>query len=143
MNTLPDRILRKIAVDENGCWIWLGFIKPKGYGQAWYQGRDQMAHRVVWELLVGPIPDGLFVDHDGPNGCSVRRCVNPNHLCLVTARESNVSQPSGTKIASGGLRCQRGHDLTSERAFKVAKSGKRTCRECANETKRRWREENR
>lgn len=66
--------------DENGCWIWQGHITSHGYGSGTYT----WAHREVWEKHRGSIPDGLQLDHL----CSVRACVNPEHLEPVTAVEN-------------------------------------------------------
>jgi hypothetical protein len=69
---------------ESGCWIWQRSTSFNGYGQAWYKGKLYRAHRLFYELWVGPIPDGLAVDHT----CGVKLCVNPNHLEAVTPREN-------------------------------------------------------
>lgn len=63
-----------------GCWLWTGSQDGKGYGKT---GRGRI-HRIVYEELVGPIPDGLQLDHL----CRVRNCVNPAHLEPVTGREN-------------------------------------------------------
>lgn len=63
------------------CWIWIGYRHPtSGYGRH----RNRQAHRVVYEKLVGPIPEGLVLDHL----CRVRECVNPDHMDPVTDREN-------------------------------------------------------
>src|SRR5687768_15914191 len=59
-----------------GCWLWAGSTGRGGYGQYFYDGRMRKPHRIAYELLVGPIPEGLQLDHL----CSVRTCVNPTHL---------------------------------------------------------------
>jgi hypothetical protein len=66
------------------CWLWTGGLNNCGYGQVSFQGRTQAAHRVVWELLVGPIAKGLQLDHL----CHMRLCVNPDHLEPVTKAEN-------------------------------------------------------
>lgn len=78
---LYERVDRRPA----GCWLWTGTIAPNGYGYFAIKGRSQQAHRVAYELLVGPIPDGLDLDHL----CRVRACVNPDHLEPVTRSENN------------------------------------------------------
>lgn len=75
-------------VDRRGpdeCWPWIGAIMPTGYGSIRVRKTVRLAHRVAYELLIGPIPDGLTIDHL----CSVRHCVNPHHLEPVTRAENN------------------------------------------------------
>ena len=68
------------------CWLWTGYLKPNGYASFYPGGGRHVAkvyaHRFVYELMRGPITDGLQIDHL----CSVRHCVNPAHLELVTHR---------------------------------------------------------
>jgi hypothetical protein len=69
---------------STGCWLWQRSASLNGYGQVWHEGRLQRAHRVFYQLYVGPIPDGYQIDHT----CSNKRCVNPDHLDAVTALEN-------------------------------------------------------
>lgn len=64
------------------CWLWTGHTVGKGYGRFRLDGRMQLAHRVAYELDIGPIPDGMVVRHL----CDVPACVNPAHLELGTQR---------------------------------------------------------
>jgi len=64
------------------CWLWLG-APHKGYGVIKYNKRDPAAHRVMWELERGPIPDDKELHHI----CEVTLCVNPAHLELLTRGE--------------------------------------------------------
>lgn len=69
---------------EDGCWLWNGHRESNGYGRFRHDGRRSGAHRFAYEAEVGPIPDGLTIDHL----CRVRHCVNPAHLEAVTSREN-------------------------------------------------------
>ncbi len=82
MLRLPDRLQDKISPCPNtGCWFYIGrWNSGNGYGKAAWQGVTWMFHRLVYTLLVGPIPDGAILDHT----CRVRCCCNPDHLEPVT-----------------------------------------------------------
>lgn len=82
-----------------GCWIWTGSVEGKGYGHPTIAGKKHPAHRLAYELLVGPVPEGLHLDHL----CRVRRCVNPEHLEPVTSRENSLRGVQ-TKLTDGQVR---------------------------------------
>lgn len=69
---------------ETPCWIWTGSTIRSGYGRLMYRGEQVLAHRRYYEHHVGPIPEGLTIDHL----CRVRACVNPDHLEPVTNAEN-------------------------------------------------------
>lgn len=72
---------------NTGCWLYVGiWDSANGYGKISWNGRHMMLHRVVYELIVGPIPDGRVLDHK----CRVRACCNPDHLEPVTVRENTL-----------------------------------------------------
>lgn len=77
-----ERLSRFIS--RGNCWEWIGAISTNGYGKTTISNRTVSAHRAVYVLLVGPIPEGMQLDHL----CRVRHCVNPNHLEPVTAKEN-------------------------------------------------------
>jgi hypothetical protein len=68
------------TVISEGCWCWRGVIDRWGYGRITIGGRVGFAHRMSYEAFVGPIPDGLQIDHL----CRNRACCNPEHLEPVT-----------------------------------------------------------
>lgn len=74
-----------------GCILWIGSTVGAGYGQILVSGRMRLAHRVAWEAAHGPIPKGLCVLHDCPNGDN-SRCINPDHLWLGTKAENNADR---------------------------------------------------
>lgn len=83
--TLRQRLETKFIVTP-GCWLWLGTKTRTGYGQIGIsRSRMDYAHRVSYRLYVGPIPDGLHIDHL----CRNTSCVNPDHLEPVTQSENN------------------------------------------------------
>jgi hypothetical protein len=84
--SLLERFLSKCRPEPNsGCWLWTGYISPKGYGSFRDRAKPEPpspAHVVSYRLFKGPVPAGLLVRHT----CDVR-CVNPDHLLLGTPRD--------------------------------------------------------
>lgn len=115
-------------VDKSGeCWIWLagGIGRNKEYGCFYLSGGRQsvMAHRWAYEALVGPIPSGLVLDHL----CRVTKCVNPDHLEVVTNRENILRGEGLAARQAQQIVCKRGHDLSNAH---ILKNGARDCRQC-------------
>ena len=91
---IEERFWEKVNKTSD-CWIWTGWLcNGYGYFRIGPGRKMTVAHRYAWEQLVGRIPDGMFLDHDGPNGCHNRRCVRPEHLTVATPLESVLSRPS-------------------------------------------------
>lgn len=81
----PWRILdMSIPEPNSGCWIWLGYIGPNGYGELRADGRTRRAHRISYEIFNGPIPSGLVVRHR----CDNPPCVNPDHLVIGSMKDN-------------------------------------------------------
>lgn len=96
---LMDRLMSKVNKTQQGCWLWTGGTNGRGYGVIGTERprRSNYAHRVSYELHVGPIPDGMEVAHR----CDVRNCVNPEHLTLMTHRENEADKASKGRVPRG------------------------------------------
>lgn len=100
MITPQDRFWAKVD-KSGGCWLWTAFVHPNGYG-IFKVGRKAVgAHRVAYELLVGPIPEGYEIDHR--TSCP-RNCVNPAHLRSVTQAQNKQNRPRTQKNSQSGVR---------------------------------------
>ncbi len=73
---IEDRFMESVKFRVDGCWTWTGARQPEGYGKFELEGRTRVAHRVSYELFIGPIPEGMHLDHL----CHEPSCVNPDHL---------------------------------------------------------------
>jgi hypothetical protein len=116
-----ERFLQKVERGES-CWLWTGSINHKGYGTFHVARKTRGAHRVSYEMFVGPIPDGLEIDHL----CRVRTCVNPDHLEAVTHHENLMRSEGITAQAARQQQCVNGHSFTPENIYQPPKGG----REC-------------
>jgi hypothetical protein len=120
--------MSSISSVEAGCWEWLG-ERHKGYGRIRVNGRQQQAHRVSYEAFIGPIPDGLTIDHL----CGNPACVNPEHLEAVSLRENIMRGSSPTAIAHKTDTCKRGHSLLGDNVYwQALRTGQRVraCKAC-------------
>jgi hypothetical protein len=134
INLLPYEILTRITVTENGCWLWNTGGTPDGYGTCYYKHKNWRAHRIVYKILVGPIP--FLKDlHHKLESCS-KRCCNPEHVEVVSHRH----HPGGSMYRDK-TRCVNGHELTPDnvRVYKRRRGSGlvRQCKVCCyNNTKR-------
>jgi len=116
---------------DTPCWVWTGTHSHDGYGQVKATGAMRYVHVVVYRALVGPIPEGLELDHL----CRVRDCSNPAHLEPVTHKENHAR---GMKAQQ--TECIHGHAFTAANTLRKS-NGRRACRICENEGRRRRRRE--
>lgn len=101
------------------CRLWTGSLNRTGYGATRDgSGKSVRVHRLTYTLLVGPIPEGLTIDHL----CNVRHCVNPDHLEPVTIAE-NIRRAYLRRD-----RCKAGHPFTADSFYWNGRQ--RVCRPC-------------
>lgn len=120
----PARFFAKVNKTDT-CWLWTGHVSVHGYGKFWADGLNLGAHRWSYQYHVGPIPEGLHLDHL----CRVRNCVNPAHLEPVTCQE-NLRR--GETLNAANLRkthCPKGHPYDAENTYRYS-DGRRACKEC-------------
>jgi hypothetical protein len=121
---------------EGDCWIWTGGkAGGTGYGQIHAGGCSHLAHRFAYELLVGPIPSGLTLDHVKARGCTSRACVNPAHLEPVTNRENILRGDGASARAARVTHCPHGHPYNAENTALKA-DGSRRCKTCHRDRER-------
>jgi hypothetical protein len=122
------------SVDASGdCWVWTRSDNGHGYGVMESKDGDRMAHRMSWEILVGPIPEGLTLDHL----CRNRRCVNPDHLEPVTRGENVLRGVGPAAMHARQTQCVNGHAFTEDNIYHWR--GARYCRACRRQMDRdRW-----
>lgn len=121
MSSFWDRVVKQ----EDGCWLWTGNTS-RGYGSVTLEQYHTSAHRLSYLLTYGtPVPEGKEIHHT----CGVRRCVNPDHMEVVTRKEHKRLSPNDitTKLAQK-TECVRGHPFTPENIYLY--KGRRHCRAC-------------
>lgn len=140
---LAVRILRD-CVEVDGCWRRRVTLST-GYSlvQKPRNGGPVLAHRALYELMVGPIPAGHDLDHlchtADPTclrdrDCPHRACCNPAHLEPVTERENTLRGSSPIALNAAKTHCHNGHEFTPENTYVVRTAARRLpgrgCREC-------------
>jgi hypothetical protein len=118
-----------LVVKSDGCWLWLGSKSEHGYGYSGLFGL-KWAHRVAYRLCVGPIPEGLELDHL----CRVPSCVNPEHLEPVTHRENVLRGINPWAANARKTHCPKGHPLDGR--FVTRGKRKRRCLTCHRDRER-------
>lgn len=124
-----DRLLRRCEITPAGCLEWTGCTNSRGYGVVSLNGTRVLTHRLAYEALAGPIPEGLTIDHL----CRNKLCVRPDHLEPVTLEENQ------RRAGAAVTHCKWGHEYTPENTIVKRRPGGRSirnCRNCANEQQR-------
>jgi hypothetical protein len=104
---LIDRLLEKRRIDPvTQCWVFVGARLPKGYGIILKGGKRTRGyvHRLAYELLVGPIPEGLNVCHN----CDNPPCFNPSHLFVGTTRDNSLDAKRKGRLRGNTITQRRG-----------------------------------
>jgi hypothetical protein len=140
------RFLAYIEITPS-CWLWTASLDKDGYGTMQANHKKIHVHRFSYEHFVGPIPEGLTVDHvchnanpdcRGGRDCQHRRCIRPDHLEPVPDRINLIRGNSPFVLNSRKTHCKHGHEYSEVNTY-VARRGTRHCRTC----RQRWTNENR
>lgn len=127
--TYIERFLKKLTIDpETKCWIWHGAKTGTHgqYGGFHYDGRMQQSHRAIWQMKIGPIPEGLTIDHVV---CKNTLCQNVEHMELVTRGVNSLRGTGAAGENSRKTHCPRGHEYNEENT-RITPQGFRACKQC-------------
>lgn len=127
MKALLDVFANKVTIGDD-CWEWTGSRGLKGYGLVNRQRRLRKAHQLMYEMMIGPIPDGLEPDHL----CRNKGCVRPDHIEYVTHQENMRRSHAPMGVNARKTHCLRGHEFTDENTLNRG-AGRRECRTCKKE----------
>jgi hypothetical protein len=124
-NVLEDRRV----VPQGECLVWTGTGTRSdggGYGQVMIARQRYLVHRLAYEQSIGPIPEGLTIDHL----CRTKRCVRPDHLEPVSSRENSLRGNNLCAQRARQTHCKRGHEFSPGNTYIVPSTGSRQCRAC-------------
>jgi hypothetical protein len=129
---LKIRFDRRVQKNPHGCWFWTGYITAFGYGNLTVNKRPEMAHHLSL-LIYKNIPLETFRRNSGGKQvdhiCRETRCVNPNHLEIVTPRENVLFSNNAAAKNAAKKECKRGHSFSGENLL-INSQGYRQCRKC-------------
>jgi hypothetical protein len=115
---------------SDGCWLWTGSTKGKGYGSFHTGPKFLLAHRVAWEMTHGAIPNNLQIDHL----CRNHACVNPEHMELVDSRTNTLRGTGITARMASKTHCPQGHLMPTDPVER-----RRGCPICRRDVYPKWR----
>lgn len=127
--SLKDRILfHVVRIPESCCWHWGGKLDKEGYGKTWDGFKERRAHKMSYEVFVGPVADGMDLHHK----CEQRECVNPSHLSQVTrSAHAKMASTSAAAINAQKKACKCGREYSF--AY-----GRRICFPCTSDYSKRY-----
>lgn len=124
--------------EPDECWPWVGRLEADGYARFEAGGMRCPAHRVAYELTIGPIPEALTIDHTchnadmscaGGSTCAHRRCCNPAHLEAVSLKINTLRGRGVSALNAAKTHCPRDHPLSGDN-LRLNPDGHRVCRTC-------------
>lgn len=123
------------VIDGDGCHVWVG-SRTRGYGMVHVDGRMRYVHRVRYEREIGPIPEGMTLDHFACNN-GAGGCCNPLHCRPVQPRENALRGDTVAAANAAKTHCPRGHPFRAENLSRSAlRAGIRKCQICQMEAQR-------
>jgi hypothetical protein len=131
---IVERFVESFLFDEDECWYWMGPIDRKGYGRFNTALGRFSAHRYSYMLWIGPIAEGLELDHL----CRHRDCVNPAHLEAVTHRVNVLRSQAPPARQARQTHCKNGHPFNGDNLI-IDSLGRRVCRACGLVRRANWR----
>lgn len=158
MTEAPERVIERIKsrieVNDSGCWIWTG-AKTTGYGRISWKTESgkiwRSVHRVLYVHEVGPVADGLDLDHlchdpkqckpELAEDCPHRACCNPAHLSPTTRRENLLRGGTVSADRRAVTHCPQGHELNAGNTL-ISTLGQRQCKACTYERNRAYYHQN-
>lgn len=123
-----DVVLSRLISDGRGCLVWPRGCSSSGYGMVLMDKKLRPVHRVIYEAIIGPVPEGLVLHHE----CRNRRCANPAHLEVCGVMENTLKDHPDLfgKAGRNKTHCKHGHPFSGEN-LRMTPDGRRSCRMCA------------
>ena len=139
METLTDKELKRLEskfdrTNDGSCWVWKGPTTIWGYARFWLRRKGVYAHRLMYTLYRGPIPNGLILHHV----CKNPSCVNPNHLTPISNKKNILWGNSPSAVNFRKTHCKQGHEFTKNNTY-IASDGERGCRKCHANRQKKYR----